>query len=203
MTFSNPALHCEVFSLSLTPHLFALSLQIWSANTPVEKLSFPTFLNSCIYSRCHDNQFRVEVLSIYFSLHTCQTGAMLLFRFLNFSCSYFLVRKKCSAMRINTFLLFSKQSSFSKLPVASPTSHSFSKPSVASHTSQLILQPFRCFTYVTTHSPNPSFAPLKSQALHLRHLASRPCHLRLSVTAKTLIGQEFIEVKKMMEITGL
>ena len=30
---------------------------------------------------------------------------------------------------------------------------SFSNPSVASPTSQLILQPFRCFTYVTVHSP--------------------------------------------------
>ena len=31
--------------------------------------------------------------------------------------------------------------------------NSFSKPSVALPTSQLILQPFSCFTYVTTHSP--------------------------------------------------
>ena len=59
---------------------------------------------------------------------------------------------------------------------------------VASPTSQFILQPFRRFTYVTTHSPtlpllhlrhssfsNPSFASPISQALHLRHLASRPC----------------------------
>ena len=64
--------------------------------------------------------------------------------------------------------------SFSKLPVTSPTSH-------------LILQPFRRFTYVTAHSAilpllhllhssfsNPSFASPKSQALHLRHLASHP-----------------------------
>ena len=50
----------------------------------------------------------------------------------------------------------------------------FSNPSVALPTSQLILQPFRCFTHVIAHSPNPSFAST-SQALHLRHLASRPC----------------------------
>ena len=31
--------------------------------------------------------------------------------------------------------------------------HSFSNPSVALPTSQLILQPFRCFTYVTAYSP--------------------------------------------------
>ena len=65
---------------------------------------------------------------------------------------------------------------------------SFSNLSVTSPTSQLILQPFRRFTYVTPYSPtlpllhllhssfsNPSFAAPKSQALHLRHLASRPC----------------------------
>ena len=59
--------------------------------------------------------------------------------------------------------------------------------SVTSPTSHLILQPFRRFTYVTTHSPtlplvhlrhssfsNPSFASPTSQALHLCHLANRP-----------------------------
>ena len=64
----------------------------------------------------------------------------------------------------------------------------FSNFSVTSPTSQLILQPFRRFTYVTAHSPtlsllhlrhssfsNHSFASSTSQALHLRHLASRPC----------------------------
>ena len=39
---------------------------------------------------------------------------------------------------------------------------SFSKLSVTSPTSQLILQPFRCFTYVTAHSPTLPF-------LHLHH----------------------------------
>ena len=43
---------------------------------------------------------------------------------------------------------------FSKLSVTSPTSHSsFSNPSLALPTSQLILQRFRCFTYVTAHCP--------------------------------------------------
>ena len=49
---------------------------------------------------------------------------------------------------------------------------SFSKLSVTSPMSQLILKPFRCFTYVTTH--NPSFVSPTSQALHLCHLASHP-----------------------------
>ena len=66
---------------------------------------------------------------------------------------------------------------------------SFSNLSVTSPTSQLILQPFRRFTYDTAHSPtlqllhlrhssfcNPSFASPTSQALHLIHLASRPWH---------------------------
>ena len=60
--------------------------------------------------------------------------------------------------------------------------------SVSSPTSQLFLQPFRLFTYVIAHSPtlpllhlrhssftNPYFALPTSQALQLRHLASRPC----------------------------
>ena len=53
--------------------------------------------------------------------------------------------------------------------------NSFSNPSVALPTSQLSLQPFRCFTYVHSSFYNPSFASPTSQALHLRHLASRPC----------------------------
>ena len=66
---------------------------------------------------------------------------------------------------------------------------SFSNLSVTSPMSQLILQPFRRFTYVTAHSTtvsllhqrhssfsNPSFASPTSQALHLRVLASRPCY---------------------------
>ena len=64
---------------------------------------------------------------------------------------------------------------------------SFSNLSLTSPTSQLILQPFRRFTYDTAHSPtlpllhlrhssfsNPSFASPTSQVLHLIHLASRP-----------------------------
>ena len=65
---------------------------------------------------------------------------------------------------------------------------SFSKLSVPSPSSQLILQLFCHFAYVTAHSPtllllhphdssfsNPSFASPTSQALHLCHLASCPC----------------------------
>ena len=65
--------------------------------------------------------------------------------------------------------------------------NSFINPSIALSTTQLILQPFCRFTYITAHSPtllllhlcrssfsNPSFASPTSQALHLLHLASRP-----------------------------
>ena len=64
---------------------------------------------------------------------------------------------------------------------------SFSNLSVTSPTSQLILQPFRRFTYVKAHSPtlpqlylrhssfsNPSSASPTSQVFHLFHLANRP-----------------------------
>ena len=50
---------------------------------------------------------------------------------------------------------------------------SFSNPSVTLPTSQLILQPFRCFTYVTTHSPTlPSlnYVTAHSPILLLLHL---------------------------------
>ena len=90
---------------------------------------------------------------------------------------------------------------------------SFSNSSIASPTSQLILQPFCRFTYVTAHSPtlpllhlchssfsNPSFASPMSQALHLIHLASRPCHDEqrsgwLSVSAETIakVEQEMLK----------
>ena len=43
--------------------------------------------------------------------------------------------------------------SFSNPSVALPTLQLILQTSVASPTSQLILQPFRCFTYVTAHSP--------------------------------------------------
>ena len=43
--------------------------------------------------------------------------------------------------------------------------NSFSNPSFALPTSQLILQPFRCFTYVNSSFSNPSFASPTSQAL--------------------------------------
>ena len=63
----------------------------------------------------------------------------------------------------------------------------FSNPYIASPTSQLILQPFRRFIYSTAHSTLPplhlrqrsfynhSVASPTSQALHVLHLASRPC----------------------------
>ena len=55
-----------------------------------------------------------------------------------------------------TISVTSPTSQFILQPVPSLHQHhsSFSNPSVTSPTSQLILQPFRCFTYVTAHSPS-------------------------------------------------
>ena len=47
---------------------------------------------------------------------------------------------------------------------------SFSNPPIALPTSQLILQPFRCFIYVIAYSPTLLSLLLR----HLHHLASRP-----------------------------
>ena len=84
-------------------------------------------------------------------------------------------------------LLHLHHSSFSNPFFASPTSQAVSNFSVTSPTSQLILEPFHRFTYITAHSPtllllhlrhssfsNPSFASLASQVLHLIHSASHP-----------------------------
>ena len=88
---------------------------------------------------------------------------------------------------------------------------------VTSRTSQLILQPFRRFTYVTAHSPTLPFLHLRhnlfsnpsvasptsqlilqpfvvlptSQALHLIHLASRPCE---SVARKFIRENQNLQV---------
>ena len=84
---------------------------------------------------------------------------------------------------------------------------SFSDLSISSPTSQLILQPFHRFTYVTAHSPtlpllhlrhssffNPSFASSTSRALHLIHLASRPCQkniLFVRIAAEKFTGRVY------------
>ena len=76
--------------------------------------------------------------------------------------------------------LYPRQSSFSNPSAALPTSQLILQPFRCftyvigtSRTSQLILKPFRRFTYVTGH--NPSVASPTSQGLHVLHLESRPC----------------------------
>ena len=100
------------------------------------------------------------------------------------------VASPTSQLILQPFFCFSYVTAHSTtLPLLYLRHSSFSNPSVALPTSQLILQPFRCLTYVTAHSPtlpflhlrhssfsNPSFASPRSQALHLSHLASRPCN---------------------------
>ena len=88
---------------------------------------------------------------------------------------------------------------------------SFSNLFVTSPTSQLNLQPFRRFAYVTAHSPtlpllhlrhslfsNPCFASATSQALHLIHLSSAhsptfpSLHLRHNSFSNPLSISQFI-----------
>ena len=89
---------------------------------------------------------------------------------------------------------------------------SFSNVSITSPTSQLILQPFRCFTYVAAHSPtlplvhlrhssfsNPSFVSPTSQALHLRHLASRPWRAFVFYFVKSQCALHNPEVRESRE----
>ena len=60
--------------------------------------------------------------------------------------------------------------------------YSFSNPCVTSPTSQLSLQPFRCFTYVTAHSQTLT-------SLHLRHSSfSNPS---IALSTSQLILQPF------------
>ena len=89
----------------------------------------------------------------------------------------------CDVGEATEGLSFAHSPTFSSLHLRH---NSFSNPSVALPMSQLILQPFSRFTYVTDHSPtlpllhlrhssfsNSSFASPTSQVLHLCHLASR------------------------------
>ena len=83
----------------------------------------------------------------------------------------------------------------------------------ASPTSQLILQPFPRFTYITAHSPtlpllhlhhssffNPSFASPTSQDFHLRHLASRPCAMYYQ--RKLVISDNWAFIRHFTYITA-
>ena len=95
---------------------------------------------------------------------------------------------------------------------------SFSNPSLALPTSQLILQPFHCFTHITAHSPTlsllhlrhssfstPSFASPTPQALHLIHLASRAwkCYSRGSWHASQKIFTDLkIYIVNYVDIVG-
>ena len=79
-------------------------------------------------------------------------------------------------------LLHLRHSSFSNPSVTSPTSQLFCSASVALPTSHLILQSFRCFTYVTAH-----FQTLPS--LHLRHSSFSNASVALPTTQ--LILQSF------------
>ena len=71
-------------------------------------------------------------------------------------------------------LLHLRHSSFSNLSVTHLRYNLFSNPSVALPTSQLILQPFHCLTYVTAHSPTLS----KAHSLTFLQLLCRFTYVR-------------------------
>ena len=88
---------------------------------------------------------------------------------------------------------------------------SVSKLAVTSPTSQLVLQLFRRFTYVTTHSPtfpllhlrhssfsNPSFASPTSQALHLLYVTWRAAHAVNVVHALPGLFENIYEIRKFL-----
>ena len=83
-------------------------------------------------------------------------------------------------------------SSFSNSSYASPTSQalhcSFYNLSVTSPTSQLTLQPFRCFTYITAHSPTLLL-------LHVQLCSKRMG--RLVVVTKVSFNERFTRVNSM------
>ena len=59
----------------------------------------------------------------------------------------------CSFSKLCHFIYVTAHSDSPRFPSLHLLHSSFSNPSLALPTSQLILQPFRCFTYVTAHSP--------------------------------------------------
>ena len=94
------------------------------------------------------------------------------------------MRQSILSIRVHTLIL-----NYIRKTAHSPTllplylrQSSFYNPSVASPTSQLILQPFRHFTYVTAHSPT---LPL----FHLRHNSF--CNLSVALPTSQIIQPFF------------
>ena len=78
---------------------------------------------------------------------------------------------------------------------------SFSNPSLALPTSQLILQPFRCFTYVTAHSatlPSPLLRHRIFTYVTWRSSHDRPCEgsclgLQILLSCSLMLGHQRLE----------
>ena len=84
--------------------------------------------------------------------------------------------------------LENNQSSFSNFPSIHLRHSSFSNPSVALPMSQLILQPFRCFIYVTAHSPILLSLLLRHRLFtYVTWLAAHGYH-KCTVTVVTLVN---------------
>ena len=76
--------------------------------------------------------------------------------------------------------------------------NSFSNPSVALPTSQLILQPFRCFTYVTAHSPTLLSLPLRHK-LFIWRATHAQCRFR---GVRNGIWVDFLRVSPIFPTTN-
>ena len=94
----------------------------------------------------------------------------------------------------NLAIIIYEQSSFSNLSVTSTniTAHS-PNASVASPTSQLILQPFHCFTYVTAHSPT-LFSLLLRHKL-FTYVTWRGAHEKDRVQSETCVRSKISTMK--------
>ena len=78
--------------------------------------------------------------------------------------------------------------------------NSFSNPSVALPTSQLILQPFRCFTYVTAHSP--TLLPLLLIHRLFTYVTWRAAHVPLWIKLCQKYGTVTITLDPSLVIIG-
>ena len=151
----NYATH-QLENLQLPSEETALNFQYWDVSTckpSLEDLDH-SLKSKGFGSRLEEGQSEVEMKSeTFLSCHAGLSVPCVLGLCPAGSSSSVHGRGRCRAHSPTFPSLHLCHSSFSNPSITLPTSHSFSNPSIALPTSQLILQPFRCFTYVTAHSP--------------------------------------------------
>ena len=150
------------WKLWVSNYLFILKLQTFNTYTCPEAFT-EQFLNVLLENLMYIELFQICTLKI----NNFETYRSIILKFC--MVSIFKAELILQAFRRFTYVT----AHFPTLPSLHLRHSSFSKPSVALPTSQLILQPFRrftyitahsttlrCFTYVTTHSPQSSFSNL-------------------------------------------